>query len=347
MLSRHRVSRAAIELIKQFEGYRRQAAQLPDGRWTIGHGHTLTAREGAQVSPADAEALLVYDLIGVQHAVNEALLAPLSRNQFDALVSFAFNIGTDAFRQSRVLKRINAGETLSAACEMMLWRKAEFEGEVIVVDALVRRRAAEAALFLTPEGDAWTAAPSPMVRPRRDDGAADVVLSERPTTLTEIEEAGRVALKRAVLDGPPAPALAAKAEATAAKLQTLFPEQEPATPPAFAPLPDPEPPRRGPAQEEPSTLDIPQAPNVNLEVGSVDFIPARRKPAARRKEGSLALDIALALLGLVFFGFGLFWLLNASTPGLVAGTAGLAGALFLSVAVYRLLQRLGRAAERD
>jgi hypothetical protein len=118
-------------------------------------------------------------------------------------------------------------------------------------------------------------------------------------------------------------------------------------PPAFAPLPDPEPPPRPATPDEPSTLDIPQAPAVNVGVGAVDFIPARRKPAARRKEGSVAFDIALALLGLVFFGFGLFWLLNARDPGLVAGTAGFAGAMFLSVAVYRLLQRLGRAAERD
>src|SRR3989338_247541 len=62
MKSRHQVSRAAIELIKSFEGYRRKAAQLPDGRWTIGYGHTLTARQGAEVSEADAEALLMYDL---------------------------------------------------------------------------------------------------------------------------------------------------------------------------------------------------------------------------------------------------------------------------------------------
>jgi len=48
MKPRHRVSRAAIELITRFEGYRRKAAQLPDGRWMIGYGHTLTARKGAK-----------------------------------------------------------------------------------------------------------------------------------------------------------------------------------------------------------------------------------------------------------------------------------------------------------
>src|SRR4051794_19969291 len=107
MRPRHRVSRTAIELIKRFEGYRQKAAQLPDGRWTIGHGHTLTAREGTEVSPDDAEALLIYDLIAVSHEVNEQVFTPLTNNQFDALCSFAFNIGLDTFRQSQVLKRLN------------------------------------------------------------------------------------------------------------------------------------------------------------------------------------------------------------------------------------------------
>src|SRR5215471_8163927 len=103
MTPRHRVSPAAIELIKRFEGYRRKAAQLPDGRWTIGHGHTLTAKQGAEVSEADAEALLIYDLIAVSQAVTEQVHAPLTANQFDALCAFAFNIGLDNFARSGVL----------------------------------------------------------------------------------------------------------------------------------------------------------------------------------------------------------------------------------------------------
>src|SRR3569623_2183739 len=84
MSPRHRVSRAAIELIKRFEGFRQTAVQLPDGRWTIGHGHPLTARQGAQVSADDAEALLLYDLIVVSHALNGAVFMPLTQHQFDA-----------------------------------------------------------------------------------------------------------------------------------------------------------------------------------------------------------------------------------------------------------------------
>jgi len=68
----YRVSAAAIELIKRFEGLRLTAEQLDDGRWTIGYGHTRSAREGAAVSEADAEALLTYDLVEVQAAAKTA-----------------------------------------------------------------------------------------------------------------------------------------------------------------------------------------------------------------------------------------------------------------------------------
>src|SRR5689334_22403198 len=106
MKPRHQVSRTAIEMIKRFEGYRRKAAQLPDGRWTIGYGHTLTARQGAEVSEADAEALLIYDLMAVTQAVSDLTFTALTQNQFDALCAFAFNIGLDNFRASRVLKHV-------------------------------------------------------------------------------------------------------------------------------------------------------------------------------------------------------------------------------------------------
>ena len=196
MLSRHRVSRAAIELIKRFEGYRRHAAQLPDGRWMIGYGHTLTAREGAEVSESDAEALLVYDLISVQHTVNENVYAPLSQNQYDAICSFAFNIGLDNFRRSQVLKRLNAGAHVQAACAMELWRKTDFEGERIVLDALVRRRASEKTLFLSPDDGNWTPAPSPLLRPVIDLDALDLVPLRKPVEVTTSLEGDRVTARR-------------------------------------------------------------------------------------------------------------------------------------------------------
>ncbi|HSV03137.1 MAG TPA: glycoside hydrolase family protein [Phenylobacterium sp.] len=242
MQPRHRVSRAAIELIARFEGYRRKAARLPDGRWTIGYGHTLTAREGAEVSEEDAEALLLYDLIAVTHVLNEWVYTPLSQNQFDALASFAFNIGLENFRRSGVLKRLNEGALIQAACAMELWRKAEFEGERIVVDALVRRRAVEKVLFLTPEGG-WPAAPSPVLTPLLDREGWRLVPAESPAPVTASLEGERVHVLRADEPAPPpappdddgaSPVLAA-AEAVASRLQTIFAE------PAAAPGPDAEP----------------------------------------------------------------------------------------------------------
>ncbi|HEY2356410.1 MAG TPA: lysozyme, partial [Phenylobacterium sp.] len=230
MQPRHRVSRAAIELIKRFEGYRRVAAQLPDGRWTIGHGHTLTARQGAEVSPDDAEALLLYDLIAVAHALNEAVFTPLTQNQFDALGSFAFNIGLDNFHRSGVLRRLNEGATIQAACSMELWRKAEVGGQRIVIDSLVRRRASEKALFLTPQGGAWVPAPSPILKPLLDADAEGLVPREPPVEVTASMEGEAVVVLRegeptrapaAPDDEAQGPAKAA-AEAVSARLSTLF-----------------------------------------------------------------------------------------------------------------------------
>ncbi len=229
MKPRYQVSRSAIELIKRFEGYRHRSAQLADGRWTIGYGHTLTAREGAEVSEQDAEALLIYDLIAVAHSVNEWIYTPLTQNQFDALTAFAFNIGLDNFRGSSVLRRLNEGALIQAACAMELWRKAEFEGEKIVVDALVRRRSAEKTLFLTPS-KGWVPAPSPLLRPNLDMDSTGVVPRQAPTALNasltgpvaivERDEAGQERPNPASEEAP-SPAAAAAA-GVASRLSTIF-----------------------------------------------------------------------------------------------------------------------------
>jgi lysozyme len=220
MKPRHKVSRAGMELIKSFEGYRPSAAQLADGRWTIGYGHTKTARQGAEVSEADAEALLYYDLIGVAAAVNDLTYTPLTQNQFDALVSFASNVGVEAFRKSIVLRRINEGSMLQAAWALEMWRKADFEGEQIVVDALVRRRAAEKALFLTPQ-DGWVAAPSPVLPPKFDADAGVGAPAGRPVELVASLVGETATVER---EPQPEPAVA---EAAPAQTAPAEPEPEP------------------------------------------------------------------------------------------------------------------------
>lgn len=425
MSPRHRASRTAIQLIKRFEGYRRKAAQLPDGRWTIGYGHTLTARQGAEVSEPDAEALLLYDLITVTQAINEQVHAPLNANQFDALCGFAFNIGLDNFARSGVLKRLNEGAPILAACAMELWRKAEVGGEKIVVDALVRRRAAEKALFLTPEGEAWPTAPSHILKPLVDTDAHDVVPRHAPVEVTASTDGEQVVLAR---EGAPAPAPTAPeedegpirgaAEAVTARLSTIFqePGEEPSAPETSGPAAEPAG-EAPPFALEPPTFDEPEPDEPELEaeaeiesppgpdlfaadveaslaeadrrsgpdaeiledaehgegpawpgpprepgerriiddVAPFDFDDATIEPLPEQPEGRALTLVALAALGLVFFGGGVFWATNARpmpgsawiSPIVVGWLAGVAGALFFAIAVYLLLQRLSRAAERE
>ena len=415
MARRHHVSRTAIELIKRFEGYRRKAAQLPDGRWTIGYGHMLTARKGAEVSEADAEALLIYDLLAVTQAVKDQVHAPLNAHQFDALCAFAFNIGLSNFAGSGVLKRLNEGAPILAACAMELWRKAEVGGEAIVVDALVRRRAVEKALFLTPEDEDWPTAPSHLLQPLLDTGARGVVPAQTPVEVAAREADDTLVAERigepvpppAVPDEEEGPVRAA-AEAVTARLSTIFQDEplvrppepavekpaaeEPAAPEPAAPEPGPPPFALEPPEfDETEADDEPEIePEIESAPGPDLFTPSLEEPAAegpawpgpardpeeRRviddaapydfddepvagpvpepaEGGSLTL-VALAVLGLVFFGGGVFWATNARPaperawiePTTVGWLAGVTGALFFAIAVYMLLVRLGRAQER-
>lgn len=136
-----RVSRAGVVLIKSFEGFRPRAVRGADGRWTIGYGHTRSAREGLTVSEADAELLLQYDLLPVVETLNAEVAPPLNQHQFDALASFAFSVGVEAFRKSDVLARLNGGDGAAAADAFAAWPEPES------ADVRRRRRAAERALF--------------------------------------------------------------------------------------------------------------------------------------------------------------------------------------------------------
>ncbi|MDB5451836.1 MAG: spmX [Caulobacteraceae bacterium] len=373
MKPRHQISRKGIELIKQFEGYRRSAARLADGGWTIGYGHTRSAREGAQVSEPDAEALLVYDLIAVQAQVNRLVFTPLTQNQYDTLVSFAFNIGAEAFRTSAVLRRINEGALLQAAYALEMWRKADFEGERIVLDALIRRRAAEKALFLTPT-DGYVPAPTPILPPKIDYDAATALPRQLPLNLVvsmdgDLAEAHQQDLP---LDAPaePGSATAQAAEAVAARLQALIPETDepPTSPGALAPrTASPEADREEPAREavdpvsapasemtgetdvEPLQMgaptpaqDHPMQPTIYGPQDEGDMGEARIGPMGVERRKTRKMRVLpygpLLGLGLLFFLGGVAWqVMQKDTLGL--GIA-LLGALLIAVSIYYLLQQI-------
>ena len=268
MKPRQQASRAALDLIERFEGYRRTAARLEDGRWTIGYGHTKTARQGAEVSEADAEALLIYDLMEVGGAVNDWVYTPLSQNQFDALCGFVFNIGLDNFRHSNVLRRLNEGDLLQAACAMEMWRRVDFEGEAIVLDALVRRRSAEKALFLTPT-NGFMPAPSQLLPPKVDHDITGHVPSSRPVEIaadlkgdTAVVERIGPAPSRTTASEPPS-ASQVTADGITARLQSIL-SAEPAaaetapTEPGSRPVVEEAPPPSAPSPL--AELELPSAP---------------------------------------------------------------------------------------
>ncbi len=151
-------------MIKRLEGFRDRPIRLDNGRWMIGYGHVFSARPKLALTRKEAELLLLYDLSAVGEALESLIFTPLSQNQTDALFSLVYNIGIEAFAGSDVLSLINQGALVPAAAAMEQWCKADLRGHSMVIDGLVRRRAAEKALFLTPRGG-WRPAPSHILVP--------------------------------------------------------------------------------------------------------------------------------------------------------------------------------------
>ena len=146
------VSDMGLKLIKAYEGYRPVDRTLVTGQRVVGYGHRPLGEDAMVLDRAEAETLLKSDLKPFEDMINENVHAPLSQSQFDALCSFAYNIGPKAFLSSDTLRALNNGRILDAANGFDIWRKSEIDGKIYVVDALMRRRTAEKALFLRPEG---------------------------------------------------------------------------------------------------------------------------------------------------------------------------------------------------
>ncbi len=151
---------AGLALYHEFEqgpggGPALTAYRCPAGVLTIGWGHTgPDVHEGQTITAAAADQLLDKDLDEAEADVSSLLKVPTNDNAFAALVSLRFNIGPEGFRKSTVLKRHNAGDWAGAAQAFALWNKARNDkGQRVVLNGLVRRRAAEAALYMTPTAD--------------------------------------------------------------------------------------------------------------------------------------------------------------------------------------------------
>jgi lysozyme len=139
-----KLSEHGAEFIAGFEGFRANAYWDSWGKvWTIGYGHTSGVEQGQKVSKKQALNLLEKDAANAATAVRDLVHVSLTQNQFDALVSFVFNLGAGSLAESTLLKKLNKGNYKGAAKEFVKWNHA---GGVVLA-GLTRRREAEAALF--------------------------------------------------------------------------------------------------------------------------------------------------------------------------------------------------------
>lgn len=138
------VSERGLSLIRQFEGLRLAAYKCPAGVPTIGYGTTKGVKMGMTIDKEEAERLLCDDVSRFAQYVEKMVTVPLTQGQFDALVSFCYNLGPSNLEQSTLLKYLNAGLYADAANQFLRWNKVNKS----VLAGLTRRRAAEQSLFL-------------------------------------------------------------------------------------------------------------------------------------------------------------------------------------------------------
>lgn len=137
-------SRACIDAVKFFEGFRPTPYLCPAGKLTIGHGTTRNVVEGVVITREMAHALLIEDLDRSAADVRRLVKVPLTQGQFDALVSFAHNAGAGNLAKSTLLRMVNAGDFEGASKQFERWVHAN--GKKLV--GLAARRKREAELFL-------------------------------------------------------------------------------------------------------------------------------------------------------------------------------------------------------
>ncbi|MBH2875965.1 lysozyme [Serratia marcescens] len=144
------ISKGGIERIKRFEGLRLKAYQDSVGVWTIGYGLTQPVdgkkvAPGMQIDQATADRLLKCGVVQYEQGVNQLVKVKITQGQFDALVSFAYNLGLRSLSTSTLLQKLNDGDKQGAADQFERWVNAGGKR----LDGLVDRRAAEREMFLS------------------------------------------------------------------------------------------------------------------------------------------------------------------------------------------------------
>ncbi|MGK7935323.1 MAG: lysozyme [Xenococcaceae cyanobacterium] len=148
------VSKATINLVKQYEGFRSNAYRDTNGLAVIGYGQSKIngkrVKMGQYVSRSKADAELAKELYHIQLLVLSKVKVKLNSNQLGALTSLVYNAGSGILTRSTLIRKLNAGDYAGAAREFPRWNKAHQGGRLVPFPGLTRRRLAEQKLFLTP-----------------------------------------------------------------------------------------------------------------------------------------------------------------------------------------------------
>ena len=149
-----KISKAGIKLVKEFEGLHRlkddnlvHSYKCPAGVWSVGYGSTKDVYSDTKWTREYCEERLMDDLNEHAKAITKYVTVPLTQGQYDALTSFIFNLGENAFKNSTLLTKLNKSLYHEVPEQFMRWNKARVKGTLTPLAGLTRRRAAEAALF--------------------------------------------------------------------------------------------------------------------------------------------------------------------------------------------------------
>lgn len=189
----YQTTNRGVELIKEHEGLRLTKYLDAVGKPTIGYGHLILPGENYQrITREQAESLFEVDLDIHEREVARLVTVPLNNNQFSALVSFTFNLGPTKLSRSTLLKKLNAGDYAGAAREFSRWVYGKVGGKNKRLAGLIRRRADEKSLFLTP----GQVEPAPVNLGHLDSVdvvAPDAVIEPVDAAITELSTGGPLA----------------------------------------------------------------------------------------------------------------------------------------------------------
>lgn len=195
-----KTSQYGYDLLKEFEGLRLKAYKCPAGVWTIGYGHTSSAgvptvTPGMIISKESAEEILKRDVMQYEDGVRKLVKIGVTQGQFDALVSFAYNVGVSRLGQSTLLKKINSDKFDDVPAEFMKWAK----GGGKELPGLVRRRRAEVKLWRSLETDKPVCNDEARVDPDQPKASKSIIQSKEANGAVVAGGAGAIAVAQEIL----------------------------------------------------------------------------------------------------------------------------------------------------